>query len=151
MLLAVAGVQLLELREQARQVRGCNADARVFHLDPEVVGALPHHAHRDTPARGGELDGVGQVVVEHLLEPCRVQVHVFEAGVDLRRDDDVLAAGGRVQDGLHLLQHHRQIDGFGRELEFPRLHLRQVEHVVDQLQQVTAAGADVSEKLLVLG
>ena len=42
------------------------------------------------------------------------------------------------------------IDRLGPELHLARLDLGQVEHVVDELQQVPRAGEDVAEVLLVL-
>jgi hypothetical protein len=38
------------------------------------------------PGAGRELDGVGQVVVEHLLQARRVELQVRQVRVDIRDD-----------------------------------------------------------------
>ena len=48
----------------------------------------------------------------------------------------------------HLLHHLREVDLLGRELHLARFDLGQVEHVVDELQQMARALEDVAEVLL---
>ena len=68
-----SGVQLLVGREQARQVGRRDADAGVLHFQPQVVVTRCQRAHSDLAALRRELDSVGKVVVEHLLQPLGVQ------------------------------------------------------------------------------
>src|SRR5687767_4971162 len=72
-------------------VLGSDADAGVFHLDAEPFTAIRPHAKRDTPSFWRELDRVGEVVVEHLLEPHRIEVHSAERIVEVEPAPNVRA------------------------------------------------------------
>jgi len=70
-----AGVELLELDEQLGHVLRRDADPGVFDLEAERVLPLGGGADRHLPFLGRELDGVGEEVVEDLLEAVRVEHH----------------------------------------------------------------------------
>ena len=70
--------------------------------------------------------------------------------VDVDLDAQVLLRGEAAQDVPHLARELRKVDRLGPELHLAGLDLRQIEHVVDQLQQVPGAGEDVAEVLPVL-
>src|SRR5579885_915316 len=63
---------LAEILEELRQVFRADADAAVLHFQAEMGGALGGQAHADGAARGGEFQGVGEVIVEDLLKARRV-------------------------------------------------------------------------------
>jgi hypothetical protein len=44
-----------------------------------------------------------------------------------------------------------EVEGFGKELKLAGFNLGQIQHIVDQLQQVATAGGDVPQKCLMLG
>ena len=150
-LLAVAVVELLEFDEQPRQIVGGDADAGVLDLDAE--GQRPGSAgtQRDPTAFGRELDGVGQVVVEHLLEACRVEHQAVQRRIDVDFKVQLLVHQHAVEYRADIAHQAAQVHRLGAEVELARLDLGQVEHVVDQAQQVVAAAADVAQELLMLG
>ena len=95
-------------------------------------------------ALGRELPGVGQVVVEHLPQPQRVGPDQAQLIVDLDVHRQRLvgeAAGHHVH---HLARHLGDVGPVGMQLQPDRLQPRQVQDVVDQVQQVPAAGQDVA-------
>src|SRR5688500_1876618 len=60
-------IELLKLDEQAPEVRGLNADAGVFDLEPKLLCAVGHGSNRDASTFGRELERVRHVVVCDLL------------------------------------------------------------------------------------
>ena len=66
-------------------------------------------------------------------------------------DLDALLGGERAQDVADFADDPGQLDRLRPELHLARLHLREVQDVVDELQQVARALEDVAQVLLVLG
>ncbi len=97
-----------------------------------------------------ELEGVRQVVVQDLLEPPRIEHHVGHAGINIRLDLQVLGRDTGAQDTEHLADQRREVDRLDVELHPPGLDLRQIEHVVDQLQQMPGARQHVAQVFLML-
>jgi hypothetical protein len=91
----------------------------------------------------GELEGVGQQILEHLLQPLGVGGHAARKMLDRSRRRRPVPVVGfvaeRPRDGVdqvcdkHLLRVHR--DGAG-------LDLRQVENVADEVQEVGAGAVN---------
>ena len=121
-----------------------------MHLQAEEVRSFRQCAHGHQPARRCELQRVGKIVVEHLLQAGRVENHPLDGGIDGDLDAHLLFRCRGAQDCADFADRLYQIDRFRPELEFPRLHLRQVENVVDQAQQVATAGQDVPEEIALL-
>ncbi len=148
--LRVAVVELLELDEEARQVDPCDAHAGILDLDTEIVLAFGERAHGDVPAVRTELDRVGQVVEQRLLQSRGVD----HDGRNLRRDLDAqgqpLALQQREQHAAHIVDQLGELHRFREEFELARFDLRQVQDIVDQLQQVAPAGPDVPDELPLL-
>src|SRR5581483_8685697 len=71
-LLCRAGIELLELDEETALVVEVDADARILDLQSERVRSLGASADRNQAAVGRELDGIREIIVEHLLELHRV-------------------------------------------------------------------------------
>ncbi len=100
----------------------------------------------------GELEGVGQQVLEHLLQPLGVGGHAArQMLVDLDLEGQMPVVGfvaERPRDRVdqvryeHLLGVHR--NGAG-------LDLRQVENVADQVQEIGAGAVDGARELHLLG
>src|SRR5216117_3873749 len=68
-----SAVELLELHEEAAEVLLLDSGAVVLHLDAD--------------ARRGELERVGEIVVEHLFQPARVDEHaIAQRGIDHHLD-----------------------------------------------------------------
>ena len=95
----------------------------------------------------GELEGVGEKVVENLLEPegVRQQMGVFQGEVPCQ----LLALLLRlVAEGLQTLLHAGlQVDGAVVQRDHALLHAGHVQNVVDQFQQLAAGAVDPAEIL----
>src|SRR4051812_15333426 len=61
-------VELAELLEDDRLLVGGDAGAVIGHGDAHVLGSVARRGQLDPAAGGGELDRVGQEVVQHLLQ-----------------------------------------------------------------------------------
>ena len=80
----IVAARLPEFLEDERLLVGGDADAGVDDGDLDGVLELPR-PQRDAPARGRELDGVGQQVDHCLLKFARVGHPLTEAVADLQR------------------------------------------------------------------
>ena len=138
-------VDLLELLEDALLVLGRDADAGVGHRDQEAaVLDLGPDAHG---AGLGELDRVADQVHQHLGEPALVAAPARQVRrhVDLERE--LLLRRQRLGRAHHV-QHqlaHRVVDR--RERQLAGLDLGQIEHVVDQAEQMAAVLLDALQHL----
>ena len=152
---AGAGVGLLEGLEDQLLLFNGNADAGVGDLEGDdgrrmaqdrMFGAPAAEGGRDAeanPAFGGELEGVRQQVLQHLLQALRVgDDAASEVGVDVdveRQLPVVRLVPERPTDGVQqvagedFFRIHRHRSGFD---------LRQIEDVADQVQQVGAGAVD---------
>jgi hypothetical protein len=52
---------------------------------------------------------------------------------------------------VHFADELFEIDALGLDFHFARFHLRQIEHVVDELEQVARAGKNISQVLFLCG
>ena len=127
----VGAVQLLELPKQLGQVLGLDPDTGVADRDQQLLRAVPD-GQGDGPGRRCELDGVGEEVVEHLLELAVVGLDRLRRLHSLAEQLETLLAGHRLEDGCHLLQRVGHVDRLQVKLHPPRLDLGQVQDVVDQ-------------------
>nr|WP_258002405.1 hypothetical protein [Burkholderia sp. WAC0059] len=128
---------LLGLRERLEQAAlqvGGNADARVGHAQFERL-VDPARAQRDL-ARGRELERVAEQVVDDLREADRIEAQPRGNGA-IHHDVELQP----LADGERRVGERRASDeiGDGRplldEAHLAHVHLREVEHVVDDLQQ----------------
>ena len=90
---AGAGIQLLKRDKKSLRLVGHDADARVFDFQPEVVAVLGARAHADVALLGGEFDRIREIVVENLLEFCRIDDDLLDLLSD--RDSDRQPLVGR--------------------------------------------------------
>ena len=140
-----AAVDLLELLEDALLVVRRDARPGVAHRDvEEAVGGAGRDLDR---ALVGELDRIADEVQQHLRQPPLVAAADRQPLLHLRREREPLRLGERLrarEDRLHDLP-----DGVivKREGELAGLDLRQVEHVVDEPEEVAAVGLDALQRL----
>src|SRR5207249_3425615 len=97
-----------------------------------------------------ELERVGEVVVEDLLELRDVDDDLVDVGIDPALDPDALVGGKRPQDVANLADGIGWMQRHGLELHLARLDLREVEDVVDELEEVAPAREDVAQVFLLL-
>jgi hypothetical protein len=90
-LLGAAACNLLEFLKQKGLLFRRDADPGIFDFHSKIAVAGGCHPHVDAPAIGGELDGVGEVVIQDLLEAGGVNygIEIRNAGSEL----DVLPFG----------------------------------------------------------
>jgi hypothetical protein len=83
------------------------------------------------------LDGVGHQVEQHLLEPLAIGMHVAARDIRRVRAQRDLARRGERTDEIERLAHDvGDGHGFGGEMQDARLDARDIEHFVDERQQV---------------
>ena len=115
-----------------RAARGPGSSRSCAQLDPQ--GDL---------AALGELEGVGQQVLEHLAEAVRVGDDRRRAAVvELDGERQALAVGDRLEGLQHAVAQLGERELADLELDGVGLDLGQVEDVVEELEQVDARGAD---------
>jgi hypothetical protein len=141
-LAAGAAVGLPERFEDDGQLVRRNADAGIAHGEADAAGRVRFHAKRD-PAGLGELERVGDQVLQDLQQPLRVTDHLRgRARRDLGSEGQALLARQRVEGLAQALQHRGQRHRVVGQLDVPGLDLGQVEDVVDQRKQVAVGIVD---------
>ena len=125
---------------------------------------LLEHGVVDAPARrgeadanvhmslGGELDGVGEQVLEDLLEALRVaDQRARQVGVEMHVERQVLVFGHVPEVAIDGVAQAGERDFLDLDRDRARLDLREVENVVDQVQEVRAGRVDVAGEIDLLG
>ena len=133
------GVRLRERHEEALLVLVRDADPRVDDVEVErhPFGVLVQDRDPDDDlALGSELDRVGAEVHEHLTDPGGVAEEARGyVGRDVDDELDPLAVRGSRQNAAHVLDHAADVEVGLLDVEPARLHLREVQDVVDDHQQ----------------
>ena len=161
-----AGVGLLEGLEDEPLLLRRDADAGVLDRERDHLlragcstgwsalqpAVARRDAHVDVALRG-ELDGVRQQVLQDLLQPLRVAVHRRAAGRRSKSTWNGRFLASATWRKLRSTLSRRPANGDLLDLDRHRagLDLRQVEDVVDQVQQVGAGRVDVAGELDLLG
>ena len=96
------------------------------------------------------LDAVGEQVEQDLVELRGVGPHRRQLGGQEGRDADALVLGARFDHRQDVEERGAQVDGLEVELELAGLDLRQVEDVVDQVEEGLAVGEDALDEPLLL-
>ena len=158
-------VELLERLKNPLMLIGGNANTAVAHPQAQhrqaAVGDTRLNADLQFDlALIGKLQGIGQQVAQNLVQTHTVTEDVLGHVVRHQIEQaQALLFGLRAHAGIQLLEHLAHIQRLQLELHAPGLDLGQVEHVIDQLQQITAGlvhdvgmldlfGAEVAEGVL---
>ena len=131
---ADAGVLDVEADHRAgrEQRRGLEEGAVLHHLDP----------HRDASLLG-ELEGVGEEVLQDLLQALRVGANVRgDLRLDLDREIQPLLLGDRPEVAIDELLQVGDGDVARLDLHLARLDLAEVEDLVDEREEIAARGVD---------
>ena len=94
---------------------------------------------RDLPFGRRELDGVGEEVIEDLLEAAGVSGDERHIGHDVQLQLDVFLLGEGTHEVGHGFADVGDVDLFLAENEFTRLDLGEIEQVVDQVEELLIA------------
>src|SRR2546422_4757045 len=137
-------VDLMKLAEDLLQVGFGDADPGVGDGDLHgFLNAGRREAHRATLRR--ELDRVGDEIEQHLLELARVGEELARA-VDVGLELDVLLGHERLHGFDDLVDDLGDRYDLQPQLHLAGLDLREVEDIVDQAEQVLAAGEDLVQE-----
>jgi hypothetical protein len=144
-------IRLARCREEGALAVRCDADAGVLDLDAQVGLAAAVVAERLRlqfhPSRLGELHGVAQQVDDHLPQPRRVAPQ--PGGQVIRVEDQLQRFLARVMADQLEGTGHQVVDGevYAFERHLGGADLRQIEHVVDDLQQVPGRAVDLGQAI----
>ncbi len=99
-----------------------------------------------------KLDGVGDQVLEDLLEPLRVAGQgSWQVGVEMHVEGQVLVFGHVPEVAIDRVAQAGERDFLGLDRYRAGLDLREVEDVVDEVEQVRAGRVDVAGEIDLLG
>ena len=152
-------IRLLEGLEDEPLFFRRHADAGVFDLESDHAFGLCEPGMVGTPAAGGqthahfdvtigrEFHGVRQQILQDLLQALGIAVHRSRHALrELHAERQVLGLGDMAEVALDVFAQTRERNLFDIDRDRPRLDLRQVEDVVDEMQQVGAGGIDVARE-----
>ena len=143
--------EAIERLEQLRQLLGRHPRAGIAHADPDRVRRVRLAGHRHRAVGLVVLDRVEQQVDQHLLDAGAVGFHEVRRLERRKRHVDGALARLRLDHRLALEHHFRERDGLARQRRVARFDQRQVEDLVDQLEQVPAGLDDLVEVALLRG
>ncbi|MCY1443422.1 hypothetical protein D9M71_598350 [compost metagenome] len=129
---AIAGaIDLVEGAEDRLLLIGRNADAGVTDCEHDTAASLEADVHADL-ATLGELDGVGQQVLEDLLQALTVgEQRDRYLRLDLDLEGQPLVAGKRLEHAAQAFDQALDLGGLGPYFELAGLDLGDIENVVD--------------------
>ncbi len=139
-------VGLLEFLEQLGLIGRGNSRAGVMDGDAErAAGGGDPDRHL---ACVGELDGVADKIEQHLGQPALVAMAGRHVGRNIHLEIKLLLRRQRLDRAEHVVDDVLHRIGGERKLELAGLDLGQVEHVVDQAEQMPAVAFDALEHVL---
>ena len=154
-LAARRAVRLLEGFEDDLLLLSWDTDARVGDRERDHRSGAVQGLDRGAPAAGRrvdaerdpaslrELERVREQVLDDLLEPLRVgEDRPRDSGTDLDREIEALDLGDVAERALHVIDQVGEAELSDVDDDRARLDLREIEDVVDQVQQVLARGVD---------
>ncbi len=136
--LVLAGGRAIHLRkpiEDPVQMLGGNPDAGILHRQTHAPVLALLAEHRNPPARSGELQRVSHQVDDHLLERFGIHVNHRQRLELTHLEPDALPLGQWPRPRHDLLDDRSHLDGSSLHRQLLPLDLRQIQEVVDQLEQ----------------
>ena len=126
-------------------------ETRLYRADKDETASMRSkedaHDYRyfpepDLPPLGRELDRIAQQVDQHLLDAPLVAHHGTDARIHLHMEGELLFFRQWPDDGGHLLNGAGHIERFARHPQLACLDFGDIQHVIDQRQQVARAVPD---------
>src|SRR5712692_8694449 len=143
-------VETLEDTEDAISCVVRDTDTRIGDRN-EQIGSVEQRSEVDASARRRELHRIRHEVEEHLANARGIEEKPF-ARLALNFEADALGLRGCASRGGDGFEQRVQTDDLWTQLELARFDLGQIEHVVDQLEQMLSRLLDVAQKpLLAIG
>ncbi len=141
--LGAARPHLIERLEDSLEIGGCDADARVFHDEreaPFVTDALLRFdAQRHGAAARRELHGVAEQVDQNLPQAPIIGANALRTRPrELRAKSEARGFRARAEHSLDVTYERTQVELHELDLDASRFHTGEIEHLVDQRQQVLA-------------
>ena len=138
-------VGLLKGAEQAALCVGGDADAGVLDLEPDdhrlrLLGQQPG-AEGDV-AGFGEFDGIAREIEQRLLQAGRIAEYTTGQRGDVADQCQLLGVGSLLYHRADIADQAAEIDAGFFQGELAGLDFRQVEHGVDDVEQVFAGALD---------
>ena len=116
-----------------------------------MLRAPAAHRRRDVEAHAAlrrELEGVGQQVLEHLLQPLGVgDDAAAEIGIDVHIERQLPVLGLVPERARHHLEQVGEQDVLGLDRDGAGFDLRQIEDVADQIQEIGAGAVNGAREL----
>src|SRR6185437_14943539 len=134
----------LEGPKDTLQRVGIDADPAIRYLDDELAAAAAAHRDHDATTVGRELDGIRQQVDQDLMQGTAIgrERHAAAPGID--GEYDRLGVALHLDESDCLLNGLRNRDALLMQLEAAGLDARDIQHVVDQRQQMQPAAQDMA-------
>ncbi|MNJ38136.1 hypothetical protein D3C77_329770 [compost metagenome] len=140
-------IGLVEGFEDTLLLVGGDANAAVAHREDHTGARLIADRQANLPVLG-EFHGIGQQVLENLLQALAVGVQgCRNLWLNAHAKAQLLVAGQRLEQALQAFGQTCYMGGFRAHFEFAGLDLGDVEYVVDQVEQVIACRIDRLGKL----
>ena len=131
------GIGLGELLEQLRLLLRRHADASIGNGKLDPVASIGHPARLQLDlALFGELARIAQQIEQNLPQPHRVNRQSAEVLLRVDNQAVLVLLGKLARSTDHLFDQRCELHGLRIELKFPGFDLRQVQHLVDEAEQV---------------
>ena len=145
----IGGRAALEWHEQSRQILRRNAGAAIAHTDLHAIVAVLSPTDFDFAALEIVFYRVGKQIDHHLRETLSIGANVnfaTEIVIEVGRQAQFNRArvGQRAHQGARLRDGVAQFQWFEIEFDVPGLDARDVQHIVDKIEQMLAAFQNVA-------
>ena len=152
--LELRGFRAQPLERQVQPLHLLDGDSAPGVGDRDADPAVGRGAagHSDAPAGAVVLHGVGKKIEEDLLEPLTIGEHEIAAAIRRRKDGlDLEPRGERADEFERVVEEAPELDRLRRKREPSGLDARDVEHLIDERQQMPPGARDVLDALRLAG
>src|SRR5208283_2000692 len=145
-------IELEERLEKSRLIGGADSDTGVPDSETDLtLDSVAHHIEPDLAALRRELHGVGEQVDQNLLETTLIRDEFADGTIHRERDGNLFLQGRLLDQAMRGLAHLLYIDRSELELDLAALDLGDVEDIVDQGEQVSAAVLEIKDRAMLPG